>query len=63
MMNVAFRWWGHQYLYDGEELERRVREAGFTTVRRCALRESTVPELAGLETRPDSRLVVEGVKS
>jgi predicted SAM-dependent methyltransferase len=62
MMNVAFRWWGHQYLYDAEELERRIRDAGFRTVRRCALRESQVPELAGLETRADSRLIVEGVK-
>jgi predicted SAM-dependent methyltransferase len=62
MMNVAFRWWGHQYLYDGEELERRMRDAGFQTLRRCALRQSAVPDLAGLETRDDSRLILEGVK-
>lgn len=62
MMNVAFRWWDHQYLYDGEELERRVREAGFGVVRRCALGESAVPGLSGLETRADSLLVVEAAK-
>lgn len=62
MMNVAFRWWGHQYLYDGEELERRLREAGFGTVRRCGYGESPVPELAGLETRPDSKLIMEAVR-
>jgi len=62
MINVSFRWWGHRYLYDGEELERRLREAGFDTVRRCALRQSAVPELAGLETRDDSKLIVEAVK-
>jgi predicted SAM-dependent methyltransferase len=62
MINVAFRWWGHQYLYDGEELERRVKEAGFAPVRRCALRESPLPELAGLETRDDSKLILEGVR-
>jgi predicted SAM-dependent methyltransferase len=62
MVNVAMRWWGHHFLYDGEELERRMREAGFTTVRRCNLGASTVPELAGLETRDDSRLILEGVK-
>jgi predicted SAM-dependent methyltransferase len=62
MMNVAFRWWDHRYLYDGEELARRLREAGFDPVRRCAFRESTLAELAGLETRADSKLVVEGVK-
>jgi len=62
MMNTAFRWWDHRYLYDGEELERRMRAAGFGRLRRCALGESTVPELSGLETRPDSKLVLEGVK-
>ena len=63
MLNVALRWWDHRYVYDGEELERRLRDAGFAAVRRCALRESPVPELAGLETRDDSRLILEGVKA
>jgi len=62
MLNVAFRWWGHRYLYDGEELERRLRAAGFTPIRRCGYRESVVPELAGLETRPDSKLIMEAVR-
>ncbi|MDO8666747.1 MAG: methyltransferase domain-containing protein [Gemmatimonadales bacterium] len=62
MMNVSFRWWGHQYLYDGEELERRLRDAGFSSVRRCGYGESTVAELAGLETRPDSKLIMEAVR-
>jgi len=62
MLNVAFRWWDHRYLYDGEELERRMREAGFGTIRRCAYRASGVPELAGLETREDSKLILEGVR-
>jgi predicted SAM-dependent methyltransferase len=62
MMNVAFRWWDHRYLYDGEELERRLREAGYVAVRRCTLGESAVPGLSGLETRPDSLLIVEGAR-
>jgi predicted SAM-dependent methyltransferase len=62
MMNVSFRWWGHQYLYDGEELERRLRDAGFSSVSRCRYGESTVAELAGLETRPDSKLIMEAVR-
>jgi len=62
MMNVAFRWWGHQYLYDSEELERRLTAAGFTGVRRCEYEKSAVPELAGLETRPDSKLILEAVR-
>jgi predicted SAM-dependent methyltransferase len=62
MMNVAFRWWDHQYLYDGEELERRLLKSGFTDVRRCGYRESALPELRGLETRPDSTLILEAVR-
>jgi predicted SAM-dependent methyltransferase len=62
MLNVALRWWDHQYLYDGEELERRLREAGFDAVRRCELGKSSVAELAGLETRDDSKLILEGVR-
>ena len=62
MLNVSMRWWGHRYLYDGEELERRMREAGFTTIRRCGYRQSEIAELAGLETREDSRLILEAVK-
>jgi len=62
MLNTSMRWWGHQYLYDEEELGRRMREAGFAEVRRCRLGESTMPELARLETREDSQLILEGVK-
>ena len=62
MINVSMRWWGHQFLYDGEQLEREMRAAGFATITRCRLGESTIPELRGLETRPDSILILEGVK-
>lgn len=62
MVNVSMRWWGHKFLYDREELERRLRDAGFADIRRCAHRQSTIAELAGLETREDSRLILEGVR-
>ncbi len=62
MLNTSMRWWGHQYLYDEEELRRRMTDAGFATVRRCALGESSVPELTRLETREDSTLILEGVR-
>ncbi len=62
MFNASMRWWDHQFLYDGEDLERRMRAAGFATVRRCGYRESPEPVLAGLETREDSKLILEGVK-
>lgn len=59
MINVAMRAWGHQYLYDFEELADRLREAGFTRIKRVALGESDDSTLRGLETRADSALVVE----
>lgn len=59
MLNMAFRAWGHRHLYDAEELELRLREAGFTELQRCALGASEHPELGGLETRSDSKLIFE----
>lgn len=63
MLNTALRDWGHQYVYDFTDLEQRLLSAGFREVRRCAWGESDVPELANLETREDSKLVVEAVAS
>lgn len=63
MLNTALRDWGHQYVYDFVDLEQRLVGAGFGEVRRCAWGESAVAELAGLETREDSKLVVEAVAS
>jgi predicted SAM-dependent methyltransferase len=63
MVNVSFRWWGHEYLYDLEELQRRFAEAGFTATRVCAWGESEYEPLRGRETRPDTLLIVEGVRS
>jgi predicted SAM-dependent methyltransferase len=59
MLNVAMRWWGHVYLYDKQDLEVRLRAAGFTSLRWPGWGESEVAELRGRETRPDSRLIVE----
>jgi predicted SAM-dependent methyltransferase len=59
MINVAVREWGHQYLYDFEELALRLAEAGFGHVERVALGTSDFPELRGLETRADSTLIIE----
>ncbi|MCX7858344.1 MAG: methyltransferase domain-containing protein [Deltaproteobacteria bacterium] len=62
MLNIAFRWWGHQWLYDLEELERRLREAGFRQVYSVGHGESDIPELRNLETRGDSLLICEARK-
>lgn len=59
MLNVALRDWGHHYVYDFDDLERRLRAAGFTGIRRCGWGRSDDPALCGLETRPDSLLIVE----
>lgn len=59
MLNVAVREWGHVYLWDYEELARRLAEAGFDNLSRHQVGESGAPELRGLETRADSRLIVE----
>ncbi|SRR6266568_1540663 len=61
-MNVSFRWWGHLWLYDWEELVRRVHEAGYKNVVRQKLRKSVHPELRGLEVRDGSILIAEVTK-
>jgi predicted SAM-dependent methyltransferase len=62
LMNVAFRGWEHQYLYDETELRLRLGRAGFTRVERVAPGASVHAELRGLETRPETDLVVEAVR-
>lgn len=64
MINIAFRWWGHQWLYDREELHRRLCEAGFQkeNIKDAEWRCSEISELNNLETRKDSLLVCEAEK-
>jgi predicted SAM-dependent methyltransferase len=62
MINIAFRWWGHQHLYNREELERALKSAGFCDIRFEIFGQSRHPELRGLETRLDSKLIAEAVK-
>ena len=58
-INVTFREWGHLYLYDFDELRLRLQEAGFSQVERCERGQSSVSQLKDLETRDESRLIVE----
>lgn len=62
MINIGFRWWGHQHLYNQEELERSLREAGFSKI--CFEKNgfSRHSDLVGLETRLDSKLIAEAVR-
>lgn len=62
MLNVVFYWWGHQWVYNAEELERRLREAGFIYMEEKRWRESAELELCDRETRKDSLLIYEARK-
>lgn len=62
MLNMAFRDWGHQWLYDQEELYRRLKESGFEKIKDCDWGESKHANLCGRETRKDSLLIAEAEK-
>ncbi len=62
MINIAFRWWGHQHLYNKEELTRALTEAGFNRISFPEYGKSGFPDLCGLETRRDSKLIAEAIK-
>lgn len=61
-INIAFREWGHRWLYDAEELERRLKQAGCKHISQCKLGESTHQSLRGLEIRDESTLIMEVTK-
>jgi predicted SAM-dependent methyltransferase len=62
MMNIVFSWWGHRYLYNEEDLKDQLKNAGFRDLLRMNLAESNFTELRCLETRQDSKLIMEGKK-
>ena len=62
LINIGFRWWGHKWLYDWEELERRLKEAGCQNILKGELRKSNHESLRGLETRDQSILIAEVTK-
>jgi predicted SAM-dependent methyltransferase len=61
-LNMAFSWWGHKWLYDWEELERRLKEAVCKKITQADLRKSKHTELRGLEIRDNSTLIAEVTK-
>lgn len=62
LLNMSFRWWGHKWLYDWEELERRLKQAGFKKIKRAKHSVSKHPQLNDLETREESILIAEVTK-
>lgn len=61
-INISFREWGHKWLYDPEELKRRLKEAGCTKIKQCKLRKSKYTDLQNLEVREESSLIMEVTK-
>ncbi|GHV57444.1 hypothetical protein FACS189460_4020 [Deltaproteobacteria bacterium] len=64
LININFHWWGHKWLYNWEELERRLRESGPVRIERCEWRQSRHHPLRDLEIRPPeaSALIAEATK-
>lgn len=58
-INFVFRAWGHRYLYDFADLERRLLDAGFSRVARCTHGSSGHHDLRDMERRAESLLIVE----
>lgn len=62
MLNTCFYEWGHKWIYNFEELERRLCLGGFNHVKRLKFGKSAIKELQNLEIRADSKLIVETKK-
>jgi len=62
MLNTALRDWGHTFVYDADQLFIEFARVGFYKTIQHENGKSKIQELKNLETRVDSRLVVEGVK-
>lgn len=62
MINVCFSWWGHKFLYNEEDLTAQLSKAGFRKIVRCEIGKSMHVPFVGLETRKDSKLILEAEK-
>ena len=62
MINISFREWGHELLYNEEDSRNQLTKAGFRNISRCDRDKSNHAELCNLETRKDSKLIMEAEK-
>jgi len=62
MINIAFYWWEHKWIYTSDELSKRAQEAGYSKVALCEHRVSSNTELCNRETRENSTLIIEVTK-
>jgi len=58
-LNIVFREWEHKWLYDHEELQQRLQEAGFSSVENVSWRSSKFQDLRDRESRMESVLICE----
>ncbi len=60
LMNQAFRFWGHQYVYDYPAVRKISQAAGFTKCERVTWQVSKFEQLSGIESRPfNGEIIVE----
>lgn len=64
MVNEGMRLWGHQFLYDWEEMSMVLRESGFQFFDQVEYGKSKFSDLIGIDQRPQSfaELIVEATK-
>lgn len=62
MLNSIFYGWGHRYIYNEQDLTEVMSSAGFNVYRK-PLQESDYHKFRNIESREDSTLILEGVKS
>ena len=59
LLNISMREWGHQYIYDEDDLRGALQEAGFdgSVILITKPGQSDIPDLQNLETRADSIVI------
>ena len=62
MINQSFHAWGHQFLYNSEELLELLKEAGFNKFMFPEYKQSLFSELCGVDVRPPDDLRIEAIK-
>lgn len=63
LINEGMRWWGHQFLYDENELKTILGEAGFDNLKILEWKKSEHKELEGLECRPyHEEIIIEATR-
>jgi predicted SAM-dependent methyltransferase len=64
LLNEGLRSWGHQYVYDADELGAMLAAAGFSSIARVGWHESGHAALRSLETRPfHNDLILEATRT